>query len=195
VKSGLTTRCTDEGRAVWKPRPSQVISVWTVAGNSAVTMRADAMLSLDPQHWCSWNFWMQDATRQPVAEIMLSSWRERGAVSTGGLEYKVSRQGFTGPFILAGQGVEVARAVKPSVFRHEFSISHGGAEYTLKRASVWRREYNLFLVEQKLGSVAPEAWFSRRAKVALPDDLAIVLKAFVAWLTLLMWKRDADSSA
>jgi len=103
---------------------------------------------------------MHDATHHPVAEIGLSSWRERGAVVTGGVEYTVSRQGLTGPFILAGQGMEVARAVKPSVFKHEPLINHGGREYTLKRASAWRREYNLLLGDQKLGSVAAEAWFS-----------------------------------
>ena len=38
-------------------------------------------------------------SRAPVAEVRLSSWRERGARITAGIEHKVFRQGLLGPFV------------------------------------------------------------------------------------------------
>jgi hypothetical protein len=130
-----------------------------------------------------------------VAEVTLSSWRERGSISVAGIEYKLRRQGaLTGPFVLEGGGSVVARAVKPSAFRREFSIVHGERQYSLKARSALRRGYALFLRGKEIGSIDPEAWFSRRARVDLPDELPLVLKAFVVSLTMLLWKRDSDAT-
>lgn len=152
------------------------------------------MLSV-PRHWFSWDFTLQDAMRQPVAEIALSAWRERGSITVAGVEYELRRQGaVTGPFILEGGGTEVARAVKPSAFRREFRIDHADRHYTLKARSPFRRGYVLMMEDREVGSIDPEALFSRRARVDVPDEFPPVLKAFVVSLTMLLWKRDANAS-
>ena len=153
-------------------------------------------LSAVPKHWFSWDFAIQDATRHPVAEVRLSSWRERGAVSVEGVEHRVSRHGvLRGAFVLEGGGSVLARAEKPSAFRREFQIEHDGKQYTLKARSIWRRERVLYDGDQEIGAVVPEGLFNRRARVELPDDLPLVLRLFVVWLTMLLWKRDSDAAA
>ena len=54
--------------------------------------------------------------------------------------------------------------------------------------------YVLFLRDQEIGSIDPVAWYSRRARVDLPDELPPVLKAFVVSLTMLLWKRHSDAT-
>jgi len=153
------------------------------------------MMTLVPKHWFSWDFRLMDPEGMPWGEIGLSSWRERGSVTVGGQRYKVSRQGLVGPFVLAGPSDELARAVKESVFRQEFTLTLEGRAYTLKRLSAWRREFALCVGDTRLGSVAPESWLLRRARVDLPEEMPGWARAFVVWLTLLMWKRDSDAGA
>lgn len=153
------------------------------------------MLKLVPMHWFSWDFRLEDPVGMLWGEVALSSWRERGSVAVGGQQYRVSREGFVGPFVLEGPSGELAKAVKVGAFRQEFTLSVGGREYTLKRLSSWRREFALFSGDARVGSVVPESGFTRRAEVILPDDMPGWVRAFVVWLTLLMWKRDSDSAA
>jgi hypothetical protein len=152
------------------------------------------MLTLVPKGWFTWRFSVEDSMGTAVAELNLTAWRERGSLIIGGREHQMSRTSLTGPFVLTLDDAEVAQAVKLSVFRYEFTITHAGAEYTLKRVSTWRRQFDLLQGDQKLGSVAPLSLLSRRAKIDLPYNLDLALQGFVAWLTLLMWKRDADSA-
>ncbi len=152
------------------------------------------MLKVVPKGWFAWDFAVADAVGMPWGEIGLF-WRERGSVTVGGQQYRVSRQGFVGPFVLEGPGGELAQAVKVSPFKQEFALTAEGREYVLRKLFWWRREFGLFVRDTQVGTVAPEAWFTRRAAVNLPDDLPGSLRAFVVWLTLLMWKRDSDAAA
>jgi hypothetical protein len=153
------------------------------------------MMTLVPNHWFSWDFRLKDSVGMPWGEIALSSWRERGSVTVGDQQYKVSRQGLVGPFVLAGPSGELARAVKESAFRQQFTLTVEGRTCTLKRLSAFRREFALCVGDTRLGSVAPEGWLTRRAQVDLPEDMPGWARAFVVWLTLLMWKRDSDAGA
>jgi hypothetical protein len=154
-----------------------------------------AILKVVPKHWFSWDFRLEDPVGMPWGEVGLSSWRERGSVGVGGQQYKVSRQGLVGPFVLEGPSGELAKAVKVSAFKREFTLRVEGREYTLRQLSSWRREFGLFTADARVGSVIPESWLNRRAEVVLPDDIPGCARAFVVWLTLLMWKRDSDAGA
>jgi len=152
-------------------------------------------MSAVPKHWFSWDFVIQDATLQPVAEVKLSSWRERGAVTIAGVEHKISRESILGAFILEREGSILARAEKPSAFRKTFRIVHEGRHYALKARSFWRRELVLYEGETEVGSLVREGFFTRRTRVQLPEELPLVLRLFLIWLTMLLWKRDSDAAA
>jgi len=152
------------------------------------------MWSAAPKHLFSWDFIIRDANHQSVAEVRLSYWRERGAVSYAGVEHKVLRQSALGAFVLEKDGVVVARAEKPSAFRKTFTIEHAGRQYTLKARSLGRREFVLYENEREIGTIAPEGPFTKRARVALPEELPLLLRLFVIWLTMLLWKRNSDAA-
>ncbi len=152
-------------------------------------------MTIVPRHWFSWDFSLKDSVGMPWGEIGLSSWRERGSVTVGDQRYEVRRRGLVGPFVVGGASNELARAVKESAFRQVFTLTVEGRAYTLKRLSAWRREFALCVGDSRVGSVVPERWWTRRAEVNLPDDMPGWARAFVVWLTLLMWKRDSDAGA
>ena len=151
------------------------------------------MWTAEPKHWFSWDFVIRDTTREPVAEVRLSSWRECGAIEIAGVEHKVSRRGMLGAFVVETGDSVVASAEKPSAFRGTFQIEYEAQHYTLRKESMWLRELVLYEGEREIGSIAPTGPFTRRARVGLPENLPLILRLFVIWLTMLLWKRDSDS--
>src|SRR5688500_18307156 len=100
------------------------------------------MLTVAAKNWFSWKFTLAAGDRA-VADIVLSSGRERGGLQVNGRAYRVYRDGMMGPFILAADGVEVARAEKPSAFRRAFVVRHDGRELELRAVNALRRRFQL----------------------------------------------------
>jgi hypothetical protein len=152
------------------------------------------MLTVVAKNWFSWKFTLTAADRA-VADINLSSWRERGGLQVDGRAYRVYRDGMMGPFILAADGVEIARADKPSAFRRAFVVRHDGRELELRAANALRRRFQLLERGVEIGTIDPQSIWTRSADVEFRVPLPEPLQAFIVWLTLLLWKRESDSAA
>ena len=75
------------------------------------------MLQVVPTHWYSWDVTVTDESR-PVADITLSWWREKGALTIDDSNVPLSAEApISGDFVLEHAGGVLARAEKPSVFR------------------------------------------------------------------------------
>jgi len=163
--------------------------------DTVTTTVATRILRAAPRAWYSYTFDVA-SSGHTVAEIALSSWRERAALTVVGHGYKAYRERFfSGAFLLEADGGIVARAEKPSAFRREFVINHAGTRWTLRASSPLRRQFVLMSGELEVGSVRPESFLRRAATVTLPSALPLVVSIFIVWLVLLMWKRDADAAA
>jgi hypothetical protein len=153
------------------------------------------MLSASPRRWLSWDYSVTDPEGAEVARVTIGSWREKGTVIMAEGEYRVYRQGLTGPFVLESiDGSTAASAVKPSALQRKFAVRSGDREYTLEAAGALSREFGLFDGDRRVGAVVPASWLSRRARADFDAEIPPPLQAFVLWLTLLMWKRSSDSS-
>ena len=149
------------------------------------------MLSAEPKKWHSWDFTLHDAQGRHVADLDLSSWRDRGKVVLGEAEYRVRPEGLFGPYVLEDAGAVRARARKTGLLGCEFEIEFEGDHYTLKKQSIWTGAYVLQQGGEELGTIRHAAWYKRGARVEMAERLPDVLKAFALWLTLLRWKHDA----
>ena len=65
----------------------------------------------------------------------------------------------------------------------------------MRKPSVWRRGFVLMDGERRIGSMSPESMWTRRATADLPSDWPMPIKAFVIWLVIILWKRDANNAA
>jgi len=133
---------------------------------------------------------------RPVADMDLSCWREKGVLSVQGADYRVSRErALSGDFILEHAGSVLARATKPSAFHRSFVLSYNGRRYTLQAKSPFRRAFVLLDGAVEIGSLTPDSAWTRRGTVTLPDDWPLPVMVFAIWLTIILWKRDADGGA
>jgi hypothetical protein len=151
-------------------------------------------LELAPMSWFSWDFRvLQNGSL--LANIDVSSWREKGVLAVGGSNYKVYREGLmSGRFILEGNGTEMAFAEKPSALRRSFTVQHDGRTYVLQAESAFKRTFVLLEQGEQIGSIVPAGMFTRKATVNLPDVLPLPVQVFLIWLTVILWKRDSDGA-
>jgi len=152
------------------------------------------MLTAHPKKWYSWDYSLLDADGQHLADLGLSSWRDRGTFVLGGAEYRARREGLGGPFLLEHDGAVRARARKTRFFGCEFEIEFEGDHYTLRKQSMWSHAIVLSQGAEELGTIRRAAWYNRGAHVELAERLSPVLKAFALWLALLLWKREAAAA-
>lgn len=153
------------------------------------------MLQLAPQSWFAWNFDVLENDR-PIAEIKASSLRESGTISIDGVSYSAYREGLlSGDFILEQVGQPIARAQKPSAFLNSFDVQYSDRSYTLKKESLIGRSFVLLEGDRQVGSIHAQGFLKRKADVDLPDDMPMPAKAFVMWLAILMWRREANAGA
>ena len=153
------------------------------------------MLTLVPKHWFSWDFRLQEPAGDAVAEVRLSSWRERGAVVVNGVTYTIRRDGLIGPFVMeAPDGSVAATAIKPSAFRSQFLVGEREPEYLLKAEGFLRRRYGVYRQDRRIGSIVRAVWL-RRAEVELAEEVPETLRALLVWLCCLLWKRAAAAAA
>jgi hypothetical protein len=148
-----------------------------------------------PKAWYSWDFDVVGGDRT-LATLDLSCWREKADVLIEDVTHRVFREhAMNGDFIIERGGQVLARATKPSAFRHAFLVNYNGKTYSLRRPSVWRRAFALLDGERQIGSVSPNSMWTRDATADLPRDWPMAIKAFVIWLVIILWKRDSDSAA
>ncbi len=147
------------------------------------------MLKAAPKGFFSSDYRIVDAARQTVAEIAFARWRRQGFAKVGDAVYKVSREGFGGPYVFkAPDQSQAARVVKPRAFRDTFEISFGGRLYQLKAISLWRRRYGLFLDDRLLGSIVPR--YFQRWEIDLPDEVPVLLQVFAARMAIFLWRNS-----
>ncbi len=153
------------------------------------------MLRAVPHHVFSWAFTVYDGEAS-VAEIDMSWFREKGEVLVGDVPCRVFREGLVrGAFVLEAGGHVLVRAVKPSAFSRTLEITYDEHHYTLKPRAILLRTFELHRAGEVVGTVAPEHALTRKARVELSEHLPLVVRVFILWLVLLLWKRAADAAA
>lgn len=149
------------------------------------------MLDILPRSAFSWNFdVVEDGTL--IAQLEMSSWRERGEVVLNEGTFALYRDGMRGPFLLEHSGTIYATAIKESVLRNSFVVELADRTYQFKKTSTFRRAFALIQDGVEVGWMNPVKAISRKAQATFPEDLPLGVHIFLIWLALIIWKRDED---
>ena len=126
------------------------------------------MLAVIPKGWFR-NEYEITSNGERIVDIHQSWFREEGELTILGEKYQVRKPGMRGVFLLEQNGVTVARAEKPSAFKHTMNVDYNGVRYTIRPESVWRRRFVLQVGDFVIGSIEPRNAWSRKARVRFPD--------------------------
>lgn len=153
------------------------------------------MLRVAPKSWWSQVYRITE-DGVDLTEVNIRWVREAGSFRLGAESYEVGRAGWvSGDFFVERRGNRLASASKPSPWTRRFVVRLQGQEYELAPRSAFSRTFDLMRGGLSIGSIRPDAWWSRRATVHLPADLPLEVRVFVIWLVLVMWKRQSNSSS
>lgn len=151
------------------------------------------MLTATPRSCFSWDYTVS-AGDEHLADVDISWWREKGQLVLAGKSYTVYRERpLSGKFILECGGVIVASAEKPSSLTRRMIVEHAGARHELKPANMFSRKFHLHSGPAIVGTLSARGIFSRRMSVDLPETLPLPVRVFVTWLTIMLWRREANS--
>lgn len=151
------------------------------------------VLEITPRSWLSWKFdVVEDGT--VIAQLEMSSWRERGEIVLHDVAFELYRDGMTGPFVLESNDVIYASAVKESVLRNSFAIELADRTFRLQKKSAFSRTFVLLEDGVEIGRMNPMKSLSRKAQATFPEGVPLGVQVFLVWLVLIVWKRASDSS-
>ena len=151
-----------------------------------------SLLEFGPRSWFSSRVYDIVQNGAPIGEIDCAWLSEKGTIKLGSSSYAASREGLlSGAFFLEANGKRLVSAEKPSALHRLFTLQIGGKAYSLKAASTFGRAFVLTENDREVGSIAPQGFFGRKAHANLPDDLALEIRAFLIWLVVVIWKRQA----
>jgi hypothetical protein len=150
------------------------------------------MKTVVPKTIWSYSFDVQEGGQVVAHGADLSWWRDKGELSIQGNTYAARKR--RGAYVLESGADIVASASRPRWWRRELAIEHASHVYTLRPKSAWRREFQLFDGNTRVGSIAQQGFFTRKAAVDLPKTLPLVLQVFVMWLVVTLWKHE-DAAA
>lgn len=106
-------------------------------------------------------------------------------------------------FSLRFEGVELARAHRPSQWRRQIEVTVSASllgqaapyRLTLRADGPFTNNFVVDAGSKRVGSVRRRSLFRREADVRLPDALPIGVHAFLLALVVLEWRRTSRRSA
>jgi hypothetical protein len=144
---------------------------------------------------CSWNYFVTIPDAATSASVNFDALREQGSIILEPDYYDVKHVWQRGEWTLELGDKILAVAIKPNPFTRVFEVSsYEGHNLVFMAESPFTRT---FLIEQNgkmLGMIEPVHAFTKRASIDCSSSVPIPVQIFLFWLTVLMWKRAANSS-
>ena len=131
-----------------------------------------------------------------IGQIDCGGARQPVTLTIGGETYNPVSEGVLRPkFHLDGGGARIAEVESAGTLFRRFIVRIGAKTYTLKVASWLGRIFVLTENDVEVGRIARTGFFTARSRAKLPDDLPLPLQAFLIWLVLTTWRRQAVTTA
>ena len=139
----------------------------------------------------SWNYRLKGGS-EPIS--LQTNWMtEQGSLTIGRQHYEIHKQSFlSGEWHLLERDQLIWRAYKPNPFKRRFELTSSEKKATLAASGLGR---TMVLDGPNLSlTLSPNHPFTRRATIqGRGDDL--LQTSFAFWLTVLVWKRAANSAS
>jgi hypothetical protein len=127
-----------------------------------------------------------------IGQIDCGGARWSAALTVGSASYNPVSEGvLRTKFHLDAGGTRIADVELAGTFFRRFVVHAGAKTCTLKVASWFGRSFILTENDVEVGRIARSGFFTARCRAELPDDLPLPVQAFLIWLVLITWRRQA----
>jgi hypothetical protein len=149
-------------------------------------------LEFFPKHTFSMRRYALTRDSVEIGQIDCGGVRQPATLTFGGASYDPVSEGvLRTKFHLDGGGVRIADVELTGTFFRRFIVHAGAKTYTLKVASWFARNFVLAENDVEVGRIARTGFFTARCRADLPDDLPLTVQAFLIWVVLITWRRQA----
>ena len=157
------------------------------------------MFEAHPTNWTTSAYDLKDGKRV-IGQLTLNG-RDEGVLTIGEVPFALGNH--KNHFVLLFEGIEVARAVQPSIWKRQLTVQvegtlldrayarPGAADITLDLFAkhAFSRAFHLEERGTHLGRIYPLGAFSRNVGVDLPDWLTPAVQGFLFALVAIQWAR------
>lgn len=163
--------------------------------HQSISSMGTVVLNAKPKGIFSSTYILSEENRE-AARLTMKAMREAGTLTIGERTYTMTREKlFSGDFTLKDDlETVIVRASKPSAMKALFNLTYGDLRFELSRVSVWKSGFALWWNGEKVGSIERRRWFARDAELTLPESMPLEVRAFIFWLVVIQWNRDAAAS-
>lgn len=133
---------------------------------------------------------------QEVGELAMKWFGEEGELTVDGVGFELYRErAFSGSFVMARGEEMFAEASKPSAWRSTFEITFGDTTCVMKKKGAFSSKFVLEYRGEEIGRITRKGVFSQVMSVEVPEGWPRALQAFLLWLALIVWRREANAAA
>jgi hypothetical protein len=131
-----------------------------------------------------------------IGRIDFGGIRQPTAIVIGGATFHPARDGvLKSTFHLDGNGARLASAAPAGATFRRFTVQAGARTFALAVGSWSGRRFTLSENGAVIGTIARSGFFTAKCQADLPDDLPLEIQAFLIWLVLSTWRRQATTNA
>jgi hypothetical protein len=131
-----------------------------------------------------------------IGQIDCGGIRQPASIVIGDATFRPARDGvLQTTYHLDGDGARLASAAPAGAAFRRFTVETGARTYTLAVSSWAGRRFTLTENGTAVGTIARTGFFTTKCKADLPDDLPIGVQAFLIWLVIIIWRRQAATNA
>lgn len=131
-----------------------------------------------------------------IGRIDCGGIRQPASIVIGDATFRPARDGvLRATYHLDGNGARLASAVPAGAALRRFTVEAGARTCTLAVASWSGRRFTLTENGTAVGTIARIGFFTAKCQANLPDDLPLEVQAFLIWLVIITWRRQAATNA
>jgi hypothetical protein len=130
-----------------------------------------------------------------IGRIDFGGIRAPTAIVVGGATFHPARDGVLHTtFHLDGNGTRLATATPAGAAHRRFTVQAGARTFALAVTSWSGRSFTLTENGAAVGTIGRSGFFTAKCNADLPDDLPLEVRAFLIWLVLITWRRQATTN-
>lgn len=133
---------------------------------------------------------------KPVADLVRSRWRGRARLTTRGESFGMSKRGFLRLTYTLRQGeTDLLQAQEANLLGSRLLFTYGSRHFQIHREAWFSSTLVVEADGSEIGNIKRRDFLAGGARIQLPDNLPLEVRAFLGWIAVVQWERRRAARA